>query len=449
MTDTEPTPLPEPEEDDADSLERVLAARHTPRRRMAQAGSAVAVVLVALLVVVGGFPAVGRAVAALGALVLPPPLPPGADQLYIAPAVPWSSVTIDGQAVSPPIIGPAEPLRLSRGKHVVRWTAAPFAPHQCTLTIPSLPNRDTCAVAAQPAVHAIHGPAIPVIDLPETLDDLSGAQRASLLDAMHALPDTFTTDVLPGEQYLSDADGRVTARAPVHATLTYTLDAGSQPPQPVRCQLYAAISDISPCQVGGLDCVDLCTVPWPQRDVVASMDRWNILAPVRLKWSYASDDGRVTLAGQPVDAGGASVADHLRLFSLAWDGQQWHADALTGPREGPPIYDGGFQLQDDPACAAAQDLVFGGTSPPSPFASARFVSDVNPADGCLALATPRAPGGGTLPEEEFLVRFGLITPVNAPARHVLDHLRAADPAEQALAQAVESFSGQTVSLPGG
>jgi hypothetical protein len=138
-----------------------------------------------------------------------------------------------------------------------------------------------------------------------------------------------------------------------------------------------------------------------------------------------------------------------------WNGAGWDVKALIGPDQAPPIvvtsglpHDPStppdkVQLQDNPSCIAARDLL--GTFPAN--FQVRFVSGPNLATGCLAIVTGSA--ANTPPPSHsqvayFLEHFGILLTVNNAAHKLEPQTPLADAYERSLAQQLEVLAGQTI-----
>src|SRR5258706_8535245 len=158
----------EPQQLAADDIEvSGLGPWLSPRARLRRLAISVAAVLLALLVVLAGLPALRQD--ALALLIAPTPTPtlrslPGADSFYFFANPPWVTVLVDERpldrvpvaddqpAASPPItvrspdrptptpIPPPDklprPLQLAPGHHTFEWRGAPFLTQRCTFPVP-------------------------------------------------------------------------------------------------------------------------------------------------------------------------------------------------------------------------------------------------------------------------------------------------------------------------
>src|SRR5258706_5885491 len=163
-----------------------LGRRLSPCARLRRLARSGALVLLVLLVVVAGLPAVRQD--ALTLLIASTPTPtlrslPGADTFYFLATPPWVTVLVDGHPLDPvpvveeqpPPLPPVSaygfdtptptrglvatehsaPVKLARGVHTLEWRGAPFLPQRCTLPVPvPLPSTprgsEGCVLAPYP-----------------------------------------------------------------------------------------------------------------------------------------------------------------------------------------------------------------------------------------------------------------------------------------------------------
>src|SRR5258706_3979986 len=192
-----------------------LGPRLSPRARLRRLAISMAAVLLALLVVFAGLPALRQD--ALALLIAPTPTPtlrslPGADTFYFRTTPPWVTVLVDGRpldrvpvvdeqpAPSPPVssyasdrptptpIPPADtlprPLRLAPGRHTIEWRGAPFLTQRCTLPVPVpflYTPRGSQACLFQPYLGSPPGY---LVQRRESLATLPPEQRAALRAAI-------------------------------------------------------------------------------------------------------------------------------------------------------------------------------------------------------------------------------------------------------------------------
>src|SRR5260221_4152037 len=249
-----------------------LGPRLSPCARLRRLAISGAAVLLVLLVVVAGLPAVRQD--ALTLLIAPTPTPtlrslPGADTFYFLATPPWVTVLVDGRPLDPvPVVDeqpapvppvsaygfdtptptrglvPNEhpaPVKLARGVHTLEWRGAPFLPQRCTLPVPvpllSTPRgNEGCVFALYPG-----SPPGYLVQWRESLATLPPEQRAALRAAIAARLAAASASawIQASETYLAPglppagarivyADYRIVyAAAPLRASLRFTPDTAS------------------------------------------------------------------------------------------------------------------------------------------------------------------------------------------------------------------------------
>src|SRR5258706_6741967 len=241
-------------------LEKWLFRRQfTPRQRLLQVAAITgSVVLIALIVLAGSANTRNALITGIvGRQPTPTPtLFPGTDLFYIQGSPAWGHASLDGRELTRlPIAETDQPLRLTRGSHIVRWYADPFQPQTCLITIPALVGTDACL--SHDVVQLKSDLFASIITFTESLDSLPDNQREALTRATQVTVNTLpsTEMVQPGEQYIDVRSnlGVATARQPMHATLNFQLDVA--PTSNASCVSGQARSVISSC----LDCLQFCT----------------------------------------------------------------------------------------------------------------------------------------------------------------------------------------------
>jgi hypothetical protein len=446
--------LPQGEGEDA----RFLAARPSPRRaRIWRRALKVCTLLLLLVVILGVLPPTRSQVVELVQRFLPiptSPLPPGADRFYVDPDVPWTTVTLDGRPLRLPRIGAEAPLQLARGRHMLAWTAAPFQPQRCLLTVPPTPAA-SCPLIDE-VRHGAPGRSAFVVGLHESLDTLPGDQQVALIQAAQRALSGFSAIVQPGEAYVIESDNPVPnafpfvsvtaiATQPLHATLQLQLDTTSTAEQSCLLSVFVQIQN---CALSDENCARWCTMPWQtlQAEPLAlGQQAWltvAVLSPPT--WSYATPDGQTIAQNEPLDASTSGGREPPVLLRIAWEGGlAWQVQPLFGPNQGPPILAEGSQVTDDPACLSAEELF---PEDFTTYAQLRFSSGPNPAAGCLIEATlaqhAQTPTPTSMQVEEYLVRFGVVVAVTSQAQRRHPQWPIAVAYEQQLAR-------QLATLPGG
>jgi hypothetical protein len=437
------------------SLSAGVAAR---RRR----GRLLALVSAALLaaVVVGALALHSLAGVSLPGLAGALALPPGAiNRVYLDSDVPWAVVTLDGRAITPPIIGQQAPLTLAPGTHQIRWTAAPFDAQSCQLSIPASRN-DTCQLSTNQIVTLPHQPTAQLVYLEESLATLSTTQQAALKQAIQAALANYTAQAQPGEPYINL---RTVANEPLRVTLGEPLYADASGSPADGC-FFPLDTYSGGCALDGRNCVQICTLPWSSRAQLSTPDphAWYALALSALTWSIHTLSGRSLISDQPVSQNAPSqppVDPDPILLRITWTGTRWSAQQVAGsllPRQ-LVLNDDGTPIPDDPACFDAYASVEGAANPYAPFnhlayySQVRFISGPNPAVGCLVEATAGTPGkppakGASV--ARYLDRFGVVYALNSvdvPA--LFEYASDTSAIQQQVAQSLSAYPGQTFMMP--
>lgn len=362
----------------------------------------------------------------------PAPAPPlDASQFYVQSDPPWGQLVIDGRAITHvPVIGTDPPLRLSFGRHMLQWRAAPFLTQSCTLTVPANYISDTCKDDANSAPIS-GGRYVRIVTFAASLNNLSPEQRAALTGATQAALDSqqSTATVRTGEYYALPPDScRFTQPAPPQLAPCYTVAK-----QPLRATLgfqldTDASADLScdspepdqPCTFSQQNCHLFCTT-----DFAPSV--WMVGTAVRALWTFTTFNGKVVARDVPDNA----LEEDFVLVQIAWDRAGWHVMPLLGGSNGslPPF---GY-----PTCQSIESNtnMFGSMSGALEW---NFAASSVLAEGCAAEATLEPLLGATpTPSARgayCLYRFGIILAVNKLAHRYWPYFPVADAYEQSLAQ---------------
>jgi hypothetical protein len=439
----------------SESAHAVLRPRFSPRQRRLQLIITGGIVVLALLIILVSAAPVRELVGGVFIRPAPSPTPtlvPGVDLFYVQGSPSWGQLSIDGHLLAHlPIIQSEPPLRLSRGQHVLAWQAEPFLTQSCTVSVPpryadSCPLRKTVELGADLFAW--------VIRFAVALDLLTASQRIALVQVAQAALDAqhLTDTVRPGELYALSpqnpackaAPGEpmcyAVAKQPLKAILSWQLDTDTALGEPC-----ASPEPGSGCIIQGQNCHLFCT----GSTAVSSAGReWDVAAPVRVMWAFATFDGRVLEHEVPdnslsADATGAAVDEALMPLRFTWDGLAWHAA---------PDIDAHSSGYSNPVCTAAQVEVQS-LEPPADasgepvYLQWQFASSSVPAAGCLAEGTPQSPAGMTPTPTHappFLAtclhRFGVLLTVNDAAQRAWG-LPRADAYEQGLARQLATGRG--------
>jgi hypothetical protein len=417
-----------------------LEPRFSPSQRRRQLIITSAIVVLAVLVILGSTASVRELVSGVFIRPAPTPVPtlaPGADLFYVQGSPSWGHLSIDGHPIARlPQIAIDAPLRLSRGQHTLVWQAKPFQAQSCTMSVPPRYGTDTCTEYGS------------IITFAASLDTLPIDQRTLLIQAARAAINTqqSTDTVQPGELYaLSPQDSACkpsgpeplcygTAKQPLKATLSLQLDSDAVAnapcagPQPGCTFIYQ-------------NCHLFCT-----GSVLASpsTQEWDVFAPVRVAWEFVTLDGRILAPDVPDNslwdyATGQVNDESLVLLRITWDSLGWHVTVSSDAS----VQNAGFL---NPICGAAQEGVQL-LQPPADASGTpvypqwQFASGPLPAAGCLAVGTPQqnafttaTPTTSPLLAAYCLHRFGVFLAANNIAHRFWPDLPVADAYEQGLAQ---------------
>ena len=435
----------------------LLASRFLPRQRRIQLLITAGFIVLTLLVILASTPAVRDL--ARGAIFGPTPTPtptlaPGANLFYISGTPPWGHVFIDGHPLSRlPVIGADPPLDLSRGTHLLRWSANPFKLQSCTVSVPARIATDTCAYHEVTQLKS--GLIAWIITFSVSLDTLPDNQRTALVDTAQAALDAqqFSETVRPGELYADSSQypckmlGSTqlcfdTAKQALKATLHFQLD--TNPASNVQCTNIGLADE---CSFQGVDCRLFCSDPTaPSPSSSSAQAGWNVSAVVRLLWDYTTEDGHIIAHDQPDTFVEDFESEHFVPLQITWDSAGWHATVLKE------------QFLNNPICTSAWDETnLGGfLGDPSPISTSsdiqfqwQFASGPVPAAGCVVVVSPaQTPGITPTPSPRLvaylLQRFGVLLAANDLAHHYWPYLPVADDYEQQLAKQLVTQAGTPI-----
>ena len=228
------------------------------------------------------------------------------------------------------------------------------------------------------------------------------------------------------------------------ATLSWQLDTNAGLGKPC-----ASSEPGSGCIIQGQNCHLFCSGSL----ATSSAEReWDVFAPVRVMWAFATFDGRVLEREVPDSslsgyyASGDAVDEALMPLHISWDGLVWHAATDKA------VHGSGYF---NPACTATQLEVQ--TLEPMVDASGepvyprwQFASSSVPAAGCLAKGIPQSPEGiSPTPTHTppFIVyclhRFGVLLTVNVMAQRAWPNLPRADAYYQGLLRQLATGGGSS------
>jgi hypothetical protein len=410
------------------SPRRALPGARLSRLRRSLAGSvAVASTLLAIAILVASIPSAGASIRLALHLPTPTTTPRGSDTLFLAHAVPWGRLSVDGRSLDDlhsvlDRIGGYPAVRLPSGAHTITYAADQFPTLTCKVTIPvTTPRTDPSNASAcdflpfPGADPRSSAPAAHLLDLHATLDRIAPATLAQLkVDIATTLP-TAATVVQPGERYLG-ADGKVHTAAnqmPAQLVMQLNSDPSAALPLgdfPTMCAML---------------CADLIQSATPVQSPV-----WSLFANVTPAWRFGAVGSEVMSPfASPADVP-ADVITQLVTVGVTYEQGRLRVE----PR--------GAESASRLVFAAATNAVSGfgeklSAQYPSGWSAQPFIAH-NPADGCMITigtvgSTDGFPGGKTL---NVLYQFGVLLAADQLAQEVLPELPVATSADLARWRAV-------------
>lgn len=393
----------------AQSGVRTPLGKHLSRRqRLFRSLAVVATILLALALILGANPTTR---AALGSLLhldttFADSTAPRAEEFDLVHIAPWGDLRIDGQSVSQKqVLQRFRAITLAPGTHTLDYSAPPFAPLHCSLTVPADTVGDTCPLSnGDGDAPTLYNDAVRELDLRASFTNLSPQQLAVLIKVAEAglAAGSPTATVAPGEHYLT-AGGTITNMSgrSVQATLLYRLST-EQTRQPYRFE--------------GFPCQTLCLSPYL---IDQAPLEWGVVAHIALSWSYTMPHGPIV--------SGPVTPDHDTMDV----GIPLHITWQHGWRVTPLKYTGG--PFGNPICMPAQQALYQATVGTS--SSANFAMRPAPdADGCIIEWSSLDPATNAFtPPCYLLYRFGVLLAANDQAHRAFLTLPLADAYEQALA----------------
>ncbi len=371
--------------------------------------------------------------------------------LYVDLDVPWVTVSMDGHPLRVDAVGSGTPSPLSPGRHVISWSGQPFLSQSCVLTIPVAPA-DTCAPLLEGALPFSGGASAGVLHASESLSTVQPSARSALLGAIRAaLAARDSSDTIqPGERYVLERSGVVTATASLRARLSFQLDANPSAALPAPCMPDAAHPASSFCMVETQYCRQLCALPWPLRGEGASSrpaSEWLALAVYHSSWEYLTPDGLTAGGDSATDPLGSAVAEQRALLRVTWDGAAWHAQVSFAADLPAPLVLAQRNLVDDPACFTAEES-FGvneSAQERSAYTRIRTVTGPDLAAGCALVATVATSSSVSASGlAVYLYRFGVLLAASDLAHHFHPGLPLATPAERQLALQLAALPGRVI-----
>ena len=351
---------------------------------------------------------------------------PGAEQFDLVHIAPCGDMRIDGQTVPRSyVLQRFRAIRLAPGTHTLDYSAPPFAPLHCALTVPADPTGDTCPLTQNADdLYPVPNDSVRMLDLRAGFNNLSSQQLAALVKAAEGglIAGSPTAFVAFGEHYLT-ADGTVATNRsrPIKATLVYHLSAHSSRIisgfESLQCStfcFYRPLLDPSPNGWG------------------AASEEWGVVAHVALSWRYTVPHGSVIIG--PTDQQHDTI-DAGVLLHITWQ-HGWRVAPLNVPRTA------NAAIFDSPICQAAQDAIWLANMQLSGWEGTSLPA-ADGAEGCLIQGRVwTGQSTGYDPPANLLYRFGVLLAANDEAHHAFPTLPVADASEQSLARLLAIQAGQ-------
>jgi hypothetical protein len=438
------------------SLRSVALPRFSPRQRRLQLAGTTAVVVLAIMIILGSTAPVRELVGGALSGLTPTPLPE-TDLFYIQAGPSWGQLSIDGRTVSHvPVPGVGPPLRLSRGRHTLVWHADPFATQRCTLTVPANSHIDTCH--SEPALDPVIPASASIIKFAESLNMLSNSERAALIQATRqALERKQYSELVQTGEFYALASGvagskhdpcrvqaqlflcYVMAEQPLRARLSFPLDLDTSANSP--CSMTRT------CFFEDQDCRLFCDVPLMlSQPSSPAAQMWKVMVVVRSFWQYETLDGQMMASNEADTFMGGLENEHFVPLLISRDGSGWQVS---------PLFLNPHALFGDPVCDTAlvdaqivtDAFMIKHVRIPIAY---RAVADPNLADGCVVVMTPQTgpamtpTSAASLPLVAYcLHRFGVLLAANDVAHHQWPYLPVANAREKQLAQRLVSILPST------
>lgn len=407
-------PIHHPDHDDQtpaqSGVRALLGHRLTRPQRLWRTLAVITTILLALALILTINPNTHTALDALlhPATIFSNSTAPGAESFDFVHVAPWGDLRIDGQTVpKKQVLQRFRAVTLAPGVHTLDYSAPPFAPLHCTLTVPADTAHDTCPLSK--GDDTLYNDTVRELNLRASFTDLSSQQLAALTKASSAglTAASPTATVAPGEHYLT-AGGTTTNTSglPIQATLLYRLST-EQTQQPFRFE--------------GFPCQTLCLYPHLLDQTPLE---WGIVAHVALTWSYAVPHSAIQGPLTP-DLDTMDIAVPLHI---TWQ-RGWHVIPLQATQV---IYGGLFGS--NPICVPADEMLNSALAHNSFSGSTYTTTPASGAEGCLFQWREWSGSNTYNPPSYLLYRFGVLLAANDEARHTFPTLSVADASEQSLAQ---------------
>lgn len=413
-----------------------VSSRMTPRRRAMAVVLAVAAAALALVLVLGAPDQGVPLLQALFATRTPTaPLAPGDDQVILENSVPWGVLRLDGRQIDMPTADPSlgipyPILQLSRGSHTIDYSAGPFPPRHCVVSVPAAVS-DTCGGRANMVIQGFPAHSV---DLRATPTNLPPDQYAALTAAVDAALTFPAGELAPGDHYARQNGDVAAATQALQARLLASLNSEQ--------------NGIGGAIINGQDCSALCSLVGPGEPTAAGPAAWALMANVEASWQFIDGAGHVVDTAPVVGGDAASLSPPLLVgVSISWNGS-WSA-TLPAPQ---PEF--GF----DGLCGAGVDLLrlmVGSVASNDVGLGFNSTQGHSFLDGCLLTAqqSPGEPTGPSTPAETLhlgsvLYRYGALIAADSDAHQTWRQLPLPSPRERAIIAAFESTQpGPVVGIP--
>jgi hypothetical protein len=410
------------------SPHRTQPGARLSRLRRSLAGSvAVASTLLAVVILVASIPSAGASIRQ--ALHLPTPAAPprGSDTLFLAHAVPWGRLSVDGRSLDDlhsfiDRIDGYPAVRLPTGAHTITYAADQFPTVTCKVSIPlttpraAPANSGDCNFLPFPGVDPRgDAPAAHLLDLHATLDRIAPATLAQLKEEIATTLPTATTVVQTGERYLGP-DGKVhTAAGQMPAQLVMQLNNDPSAALP--------LGDF-PTMCAVL-CADLIQSATPVQSPV-----WSLFANVTPAWRFGAVGSEVVSPFASPAEVPADVVTQLVTVGVTYEQGRLRVEERGAESASRLV----FAAATNAVSAFGKKLT---TQYPAGWSALPFLAH-NPADGCMitigtAGSADGFPGGKTL---NVLYQFGVLLAADQMAQEVLPGLPVATPADLARWHAI-------------
>lgn len=310
--------------------------------------------------------------------------------VFFTHSAPWGKLSIDGRQQSG--INDLSFVSLSVGKHDLLYQAPPFPVLRCSLHIPRAMPGDTCPLYRPPQGDPHFGESRRVVDLGVTLQRIPSEQRVPFINAAQSAlgTATSTTQVLPGEHYVSPNGQVMMAEGLIIVRLEYNV--------------VNNFDSISSQAVGDESCSQNCASSNQEND-------WLVNISISPQWIYTLPAGERATMPSLMQTGKFSPS--TILLDVQWTGV-WR---ITLPQD-PTM------MPDTIICSLAESgasHLVAGILTSGEGMSVSSASAPSAADGCLATVTLT----DEFSEEthvQLLFRFGVYFAANADAHQLFPSL---------------------------